>query len=95
MNYNASTDTSPEKRAEFVAGLSAQTVTALKNAQGNSSALEKVIKEFLLQASDANLKLEEIENILGVDQPCIMDLAGLSEEDEEVVIDAFEKFTEL
>ena len=94
MNYNALADTSPEKHSEFVAWLSEQTVTALINAQGDSLALQNAIKQFLLTAMTANLKQEEIENILGVNEPCILDLAGLSEEDEEVVVATFEHITE-
>ena len=43
MDYNSVTDTSPERHAEFIDWLSTQTVAALKNAQGNSSALQEVI----------------------------------------------------
>ena len=92
MDYNSVTDTSPERHAEFIDWLSTQTVAALKNAQGNSSALQEVIQQYLLKATAASLALEDIENLLGVNEPCIMDLADLSEADEEIVIDAFEAF---
>ncbi len=92
MDYNSVTDTSPEHHAEFIDWLSTQTVTALKNAQGNSPALQEAIQQYLLKATAASLALEEIENLLGVNEPCIMDLADLSEADEEIVIDAFEAF---
>jgi hypothetical protein len=39
---------------------------------------------------DAYLPFEEIEEVLGINEPCIMDLAELSEADEEAVVDAFE-----
>ena len=93
MDYNFVIDPSAEKHAEFIEWISAHTVTALKNAQGNSSALQEAIQQYLLKATAASLALEEIENLLGVSEPSIMDLAELSEADEEIVITAFEAFT--
>lgn len=95
MKYNAITDKSPQKHAEFLEWLSTQTVSALKNAQGNPTALQEAIKQFLSQATEANLNSEEIEDILGVGKPCILDTAELSEDDEEIVITAFEQLTEI
>jgi len=94
MDYNALSDPSPETRAEFKEWLSEETVAALKSAQGNSAALQDAIQLFWLQSVAASLDKEEIENMLGVNEPSIMDLAGLSDEDEETVITAFEKLTE-
>ncbi len=93
MHYNALVDPSPEKLAEFIEWLSFQTVAALKSAAGDSQALQQVIHDYFLQATTAKLAIEDIENNLGVNEPCIMDLAELSDEDEEIVITAFEKFT--
>lgn len=93
MNYDANANNSPEQHAEFVTELSAQTVAALKNAQNNPQALAAAIQEFVAKASAANLKPEEMEDILGVNEPCIMDLADLSEVDEDVIIDIFENFS--
>lgn len=92
MDYNFVVDLSPEKHAEFIEWLSTRTVTALKNAQGNLPALQGAIQQYLASATAASLALEEIENLLGVNEPSIMDLAKLSEADEEIVIDAFEAF---
>ncbi len=92
MNYNSVVDSSPEKHAAFIEWLSTNTVMALKNAQGNLPGLQEAIQQYLLTATAASLALEEIENLLGVNEPSIMDLAELSETDEEVVIDAFEAF---
>ena len=91
MTYNITTDSSPEGHAEFIASLTRITVTALKLAKDDSEALQKAVKEFVSDALAANLNPEEIENIFGVDESNIMDLAELSEEDEEIVIDAFEE----
>lgn len=92
MDYNSVVDSSPEKHVEFIEWLSTTTVSALKNAKGDSSALQEAIQQYLLKATAASLALEEIENLLGVNEPSIMDLAALSEADEEIVIDAFEAF---
>jgi hypothetical protein len=92
MDYNAITNPSPVKHAEFIEWLTAQTVAALKSAQGNSPALKEAVQQYLAQATAASLALEEIENLLGVNEPSIMDLAALSTDDEEIVIDAFELF---
>ena len=54
--------------------------------------LRTAVQHYLDKAISANLDFEEIENILGVNEPSIMDLAMLSEEDEEIVVDAFEEF---
>lgn len=95
MDYNASTDQSPEKHAEFTAELSAQTVTALQQAQGKNAELENVIRNYVATAKAANISLDEMENLLGIKEPSIMDLAELSESDEETVISMFEKLTDL
>ncbi|MFO1389101.1 hypothetical protein [Cellvibrio sp.] len=85
MTHNISHD-----QMAFTATLITNTVDALKAASGNSEALTQIIVQFYSDATAADLDLEEIENILGVNESCIMDLAQLSEEDEEVVIAAFE-----
>lgn len=94
MDYNALSDPCPEKRSEFKVWLSEETVATLKSAQGNSAALQDAIQLFWLRGVAASLDQEEIENMLGVNEPSIMDLAALSEEDEETVITAFEKLIE-
>ena len=91
MTYNTTTDDSAEKHAEFITSLTNITVTALKLAQGDREALHTAVKEFVSDATAANLAPEEIEDILGVNESNIMDLADLSEEDEDIVIDAFEQ----
>ncbi len=90
MNYNAALEPSPEKHAAFTEWLSAQTVAALKAARGDDAALIAAITEYLRTATRASLELEEIEDLLGINEPSIMDLAELSDTDEEIVIDAFE-----
>ncbi|RYY75667.1 MAG: hypothetical protein EOO52_09820 [Gammaproteobacteria bacterium] len=95
MKYNANNDYSPEKHAEFINWLTQSTLEALKVAEGDSTKLRAAIEHYIRIASSANLELEEIENILGVNEPCIMDLAELSETDEEIVIDAFEQLIAL
>lgn len=90
MNYNAALDASPEKHAAFTAWLSTETVNALQAARGDKAQLTSAITEYLRLATAASLDVEEIEDLLGINEPCIMDLAGLSDDDEEIVIDAFE-----
>lgn len=92
MTYKTTTNNSPEQHDEFIASLTHITVTALKLAKGDNEALRTAVKEFAKDSIAANLTSEEIENILGVNESNIMDLAELSEEDEETVIDAFEEF---
>jgi hypothetical protein len=92
VTTNAITNPSVEKNIEFISSLINTTVIALQQAAGNSDALHAAIKQFFNDAMAANIALEEIENILGVNEPSIMDLAELSEDDEEIVIDAFEQF---
>lgn len=81
----------PEKHAEFIKSLTQTTVAAFKQAEHNKTALDAAVQQFFNDAIAAGLELEEIENILGVNEPSIMDLAELSEDDEEIVIDAFEQ----
>lgn len=92
MNFNANNDHSPEQRAEFIAWLTQVTVSALNQAQNDTIKLNAAVQQYLNTAIAANLNFEDIENILGVNEPSIMDLAMLSEEDEEIVIDVFEEF---
>jgi hypothetical protein len=95
VEYNADIDHSPEKHAEFIQWLTQTTVHALQSANGDPHKIRATIQQYINNASSANLELEEIENILGVNEPCIMDLAELSETDEEIVIDAFEQHTNI
>ena len=93
-HYKATQHSSPEKHAEFTDWLSAQTVSGLMSAQGNAENIQHVVMNYLQYATAAGLAIDEIENILGVNEPSIMDLAELSETDEETVINTFEKFTD-
>lgn len=90
MNYNAATDNSPEHRAEFIAWITQATLTELKAAANDPLKLQAAVQQYLTQITAANFELEEIENIFGVNESSILDLAELSEEDEEILIDAFE-----
>lgn len=83
--------TIPAHQPEFIAALMNNTVSALQAAQGNSDALDAAVKQFLTDATAANIEPDEIENILGINEPSILDLAELSEDDEETVIDIFEQ----
>jgi hypothetical protein len=93
MNYNAATDPSVEKRAEYIEWLTQVTLAELKAAAGDALKLKAAVQQYLTKATAANFDLEDIENIFGVNEPSIMDLAELSEEDEELLIDAFEDLT--
>lgn len=93
MNFNANNDYSPEQRAEFIEWLTQTTVNALNQAENDMTKLYAAVQQYLDAASAANLDAEEIENILGVNEPSIMDLAMLTDGDEEIVIDAFEELT--
>jgi len=95
VTYNTTSDLSPEKYAEFISSLTSTTVIALKQAQGNPHALNEAVQKFFTDATAANIDIEEIENLLGVNEPSIMDLAELSEEDEETVINAFENIIDV
>jgi hypothetical protein len=88
--YNASTNTSSADRSAFIDWLTANTVAELQAARDNEAALHQAIKTYVQHALTAELAFEDIEEILGINEPCIMDLAELSEADEEAVVDAFE-----
>ena len=90
MNYDARTNTSDTERTAFVQWLTEQTVAELQAARDNESAIHTAVKNYVKHALDAYLPFEEIEEILGINEPSIMDLAELSEADEEAVVDAFE-----
>jgi len=90
MTYDASTNNSAEKHTAFITELSNTTLAAMRNAQGNEAALQEAVRVFFVKATTANLDLEEMEDILGVNEDCIMNLAELSEADEDVVIDTFD-----
>lgn len=89
-SYNANTNHSAEDRATFIQWLTEQTVAELQAARDNEAALHEAIKNYVKHALAAELAFEDIEEILGINEPCIMDLAELSETDEEAVVDAFE-----
>lgn len=88
--YNTTTNASEADHAVFVQWLTAITVSELQAARDNEAALHQAIKNYVKEALIAELPFEEIEEILGINEPCIMDLAELSEADEEAVVDAFE-----
>ena len=90
MNYDARTNTSDEDRTAFTQWLTEQTVAQLQAARGNETAIHAAVQIYVKHALDAHLPFEEIEELLGINEPCIMDLAELSEADEEAVVDAFE-----
>lgn len=90
LNYDARTNTSDADRAAFTQWLTDQTVAQLQAARGNETAIHEAVKIYVKHALDAYLPFEEIEELLGINEPCIMDLAELSEADEEAVVDAFE-----
>ncbi|HSC67795.1 MAG TPA: hypothetical protein VLC79_08905 [Cellvibrio sp.] len=90
MNYDARTSSSDEERSTFIQWLTEQTVAQLQAARGDETALHAAVQVYVKHALDAHLPFEEIEELLGIADPSIMDLAELSEEDEEAVVDAFE-----
>jgi hypothetical protein len=90
MTYDAATNTSQEEHDNFINELSEVTLAAIVAANGNEAALKEAVRDFFVKATEANLELEEIEDILGVDEDCIMNQAELSEADEDVVIDTFD-----
>lgn len=90
MNYDARTNTSEVDRTAFIQWLTEQTVAELQAARENEHAIHTAVKNYVKHALDAHLPFEDIEEILGINEPSIMDLAELSEEDEEAVVDAFE-----
>ena len=93
MDHN--TGATPASHTELVSQLTAATVDALQLARGNAQALELAVQAYFTKALAEQLSMEEIEDILGVNDPCIMDLAGLSDTDEDIVIDAFEALVSL
>lgn len=90
MKYDARTNTSEADRTAFIQWLTEQTVAELQAARENEAAIHAAVKNYVKHALDAYLPFEEIEEILGINEPCIMDLADLSEADEEAVVDMFE-----
>jgi hypothetical protein len=91
MSYDAATSTSQEEHEKFISALSETTLAALVAAQGDATALQGAVRDFFGKAIDANLELEEIEDILGVNEDCIMNQAELSEADEDIIIDTFDE----
>jgi hypothetical protein len=90
LNYDALTNTSEQDRADFILWLTETTVLEMKAARGDDEALHAAVQRYVKLAVDAHLPFEEIEEILGINEPCIMDLAELEEDDEVAVVDAFE-----
>lgn len=88
--YKTSTHPSAEDRAAFIQWLTDKTVAELQAARESESAIHLAVKNYVTLALAAELAFEDIEEILGINEPCIMDLAELSEADEEAVVDAFE-----
>lgn len=74
--------------------LTQSAVSSFQEAKGDRKSLENAMLNFLEKANELNLELEQIENLLGVNEQSIMDLAQLDEADEEVLIDFFEEWAE-
>lgn len=91
MNFDAENNNSPADRAAFYQWLTEQTVAELQAARNNKDALRGAVSNYVKLALAAHLNVEEIEDLLGINDPCIMDLAQLSEADEEAVVDVFEE----
>ncbi len=90
MNFDARTNNSPEDRAAFYQWLTDQTVAEFQAARDNEEGLHIAVGNYVKHALAAHLTFEEIEDLLGISDPSIMDLAQLSEADEESIVDAFE-----
>ena len=87
------TDAPLDIQKNYVNSLIAATVEAFKKSSGDASALHQSVLDFFNKATATQLSLEEIENILGIDENSILDLAELSEDDEEIIIEAFENIS--
>lgn len=90
MNDNSAT---PESRAALIAQLTQVTLAELNAAAGDGLKLQAATQSYVNRARAAHLAVDDMENILGIDEPSIMDLAQMSEADEEIVIAAFEHLT--
>jgi hypothetical protein len=76
----------------FIEQLSNETADKFKALRGNESALRQALVEFISAALNAGIAIDEAEDILGINDPSIMDIAQLSTEEEEILIDAFETY---
>ena len=72
--------------------LSIETAETFKSLIGNEQGLRQAVFDFIANAKSVNLSTQETEDILGINEPCIMDMAQLSSADEEIIIDAFESY---
>lgn len=83
-----------DKLPTALTDLTQSTVSAFQSAKSDKANLEKAMLQFLEKAQALHLSTEQIENLLGVNEQSIMDLAQLDEDDEEVLIDFFEDWAE-
>jgi len=84
----------PEQLPTALTELTQLTVESLSAVRGDKKQLENAMLSFLEKCKELNLNIEQIENMLGVNEQSIMDLAQLNESDEEVLIDFFEDWAE-
>lgn len=90
MNDNVPSNELTDQQLSLMDNLCTSTVNALKSARGDVDDIQLAISHYFTQALAAGLNFDQIEDILGVNESCIMNLAELSDADEEVVMDAFE-----
>ncbi|RPI78517.1 MAG: hypothetical protein EHM45_06255 [Desulfobacteraceae bacterium] len=90
MKYDSKAQHNELKHSEFKEWLANETVSALIVSKGKPEEIKACVFLFLNRAYEAHLDADEIVELLGIQKPSIIDMAGLQGEDEETVLSSYE-----
>ena len=90
MEFDDRTSHDPADRLAFIDWLVSEAVSGLLRSRANREALRAVLFLYLNRAYEAHLNPDLIAALIGSSQDCILDRAGLTGDEEEAVLDAYE-----
>lgn len=90
MKYDAKSRYNEIKHSEFKEWLANETVSALIVSKGKPEEIKACVFLFLHRAYEAHLDADEIVQLLGIQKPSIIEMAGLLGEDEKAVLSSYE-----
>lgn len=91
MRYDARVNPDPAARAAFTEWLVREAASGLQRARGDADALRGIVFLYLSRAYEAGLDPEAALQLFGVGPGTAVDEAGLSLEDQEAVIEAYDE----
>ncbi len=90
MKFDARSTSDSDARAAFIEWLVSETASGLVRSRGDVELLKAPVFLYLNRAYEAHLDPDLIADLIGASERSILDRAGLSDEEEQAVINAYE-----